>query len=101
MADKIIRILGKKGRTTIPHNIRKELGFEGKDILSYEVVDDNTIVLRKETLCEVNSNAGAFINDDVTLEKFLDSLTSIQQVKACIYLNAIWARNEGVNLDEV
>lgn len=101
MADKIIRILGKKGRTTIPHNIRKELGFEGKDILSYEVVDDNTIVLRKETLCEVNSNAGAFINDDVTLEKFLDSLTSIQQVKACIYLNAIWAGNKGVNLDEV
>lgn len=101
MADKIIRILGKKGRTTIPHNIRKELGFEGKDILSYEVVDDNTIVLRKETLCEGDSNACAYINDNISLEKFLDSLTPAQQRKACLYLNVIWARNEGVNLDEV
>ena len=52
-------------------------------------------------MCEGDSNACAYINDNITLEKFLDSLTPAQQRKACLYLNVIWARNEGVNLDEV
>ncbi len=94
MADKIIRILGKKGRTTIPFNIRKELGFESKDILSYEVVDENTVVLKREKLCESVTKDCVYSNENTSLEKFLDSLTPKQQRKACIYLNVIWAKKK-------
>ena len=33
---KVYRILGKKGRTTIPYAIRKKLGITYNDLLSFE-----------------------------------------------------------------
>ena len=100
MAEKIMRILGKKGRTTIPFNIRKELNIKSKDIVSYEIVDDNTVILKRENLCEGDSKSCVYSDGNVSLQKFLDSLSPEEQRKACLYLNVKCARNEGVIVNE-
>ena len=49
---KIYRILGKRGRTTIPLSLRVGCGFKPGDIISFEVRKDGTVLLRKEPLCD-------------------------------------------------
>jgi bifunctional DNA-binding transcriptional regulator/antitoxin component of YhaV-PrlF toxin-antitoxin module len=49
----IIRILGRKGRTTIPLAIRQTIGFSYNDILSFEEgKDGNSVIIRRERLCD-------------------------------------------------
>ena len=50
MSNVIYRILGIKGRTTIPFIFRRMLGFKYNDILSF-TLDGNTIVVKREKLC--------------------------------------------------
>ena len=51
-----LRILGKRGRITIPYEIRKKLGFRPNDVLSFQIMDDRTVLVRREKLC--NSTRG-------------------------------------------
>ena len=51
-----LRILGKRGRITIPYEIRQRLGFRPNDVLSFQIVDDRTLLVRREKLC--NSTRG-------------------------------------------
>ena len=46
-----LRILGKRGRITIPYEIRQRLGFRPNDVLSFQIVDDRTVLVRREKLC--------------------------------------------------
>ena len=46
-----LRILGKRGRITIPYEIRQRLGFRPNDVLSFQIVDDRTLLVRRERLC--------------------------------------------------
>lgn len=46
-----LRILGKRGRITIPYEIRKKLGFQPNDVLSFQIMDDRTVSIRRERLC--------------------------------------------------
>ena len=46
-----LRILGKRGRITIPYEIRKKLGFRPNDVLSFQIVDDRTVSIQRERLC--------------------------------------------------
>ena len=48
---KLYRILGKRGRITIPYEIRKRVGFSYNDILSFAEQDDRTVIVRREKLC--------------------------------------------------
>lgn len=48
---KIYRILGKRGRITIPLEIRKELNFTSNDILSF-TSQGNQVVITKEKICD-------------------------------------------------
>ena len=48
---KIVRVLGKRGRITIPYEIRIRNNIGYNDILSFEEKDANTIILKKEKLC--------------------------------------------------
>lgn len=46
---KMFRVLGKRGRVTIPHEIRQRVGFGYNDILSFtEAADGRTVVIRRE-----------------------------------------------------
>ena len=49
---KLYRVLGKRGRITIPYEIRECVGFSCNDILSFVQQDDNTIVIRREFICD-------------------------------------------------
>ena len=46
-----LRILGKRGRITIPYEIRQKLGFRPNDVLSFQIMDDRTVLVRRERLC--------------------------------------------------
>ena len=45
------RVLGQKGRTTIPLSIRMRLGLRCGDVLSFEE-ENGAVTVRKEKLCD-------------------------------------------------
>lgn len=45
---KIYRVLGKKGRITIPYEIRQRIGFRYNDVLSFIQQDDGSVLVRRE-----------------------------------------------------
>ena len=49
--DKIYRILGNRGRTTIPYPLRMQMGFHPNDLLSFRR-DGDTIIIRREKVCD-------------------------------------------------
>ena len=50
--NKIYRILGKKGRITIPFEIRMRQRFASNDVVSFEEKDDHTVIIRREKICD-------------------------------------------------
>ena len=50
--NKIYRILGRRGNTTIPYEIRKKCGFSRNDLISFEEHDQNTVIIRHEKVCD-------------------------------------------------
>lgn len=49
------RILGKRGRITIPFEIRQRVGFSQNDVLSFtESPDGRTVLVKREKLCDDN-----------------------------------------------
>lgn len=92
---KIFKVLGKRGRITIPFEIRKELGFCYNDILSFAVDEDNVCV-KREKLCnncrEVKSEQP---ESTVTLLELLDGLSASEQRAALIHLSVKWAQKQG------
>lgn len=49
------RILGKRGRITIPYEIRQRVGFSQNDVLSFtESPDGRTVLVKREKLCDDN-----------------------------------------------
>ena len=49
--EKIYKILGKRGRITIPYELRLKHGFAYNDVVSFEETDKDTIVIRREKIC--------------------------------------------------
>ena len=49
---KIYRVLGKKGRITIPFDIRMRQRFAFNDVVSFEEQDDHTVIIRREKICD-------------------------------------------------
>ena len=49
----IYRIMGKRGRITIPYETRVKVGFAYNDILSFvEGSDGKSVVVRRERICD-------------------------------------------------
>lgn len=52
MANTMYRILGKRGRITIPYEMRQRVGFAYNDVLSFtESEDGRTVLVRREKIC--------------------------------------------------
>lgn len=88
---KLYRFLGKRGRITIPYEIRQQIGFRYNDVLSFTKLDDNSVVVCKEKICDnCNEYLDEFEGDfeeNITLEDFLDSLSEEEQrMHLCIFL---------------
>lgn len=94
---KMFRVLGKRGRITIPHEIRQRVGFGYNDILSFtETADGRTVVVRREKICDdCKGVKPASKDDEVTLLDFLNSLSAEQQRAALVHLSVMWAEKQG------
>ncbi len=91
---KIYRVLGKKGRITIPFEIRQRIGFRHNDVLSFTELDDSSIVVRKEKICDNCKYLEEDFEGNVTLEDFLDSLSEEEQRDALLHLSLLWAEKQ-------
>ena len=88
---KIYRVLGKKGRITIPYEIRQRIGFRYNDVLSFTQQNDSSVVVRKEKICDNCNEFAEEFEENFTLEDFLDSLSEEEQREALIHLSLLWA----------
>lgn len=94
----IYRILGKRGRITIPFAFRQHVGFQPDDVLSFTIQEDQTVVIKREKLCNNNCMPDPEPEESagVTLLDFLDSLTPEQQQAAVLHLSTKWAERNGI-----
>lgn len=101
--NKVYRILGKRGRITVPFEIRKSCGFAYNDILSFTEQDNNTVIVKRETLCDGSrciDNPSQNKQDTVTLFDFLNGLSEKEQRAALIHLSVKWAEKQGGGLHD-
>ena len=91
---KIYRVLGKKGRITIPFEIRQRIRFRYNDVLSFTELDDSSVVVRKEKICDNCNELAEELEENYTLEDFLDSLSEEEQRNALLHLSLLWAEKQ-------
>ena len=94
--NKVYKIIGKKGRITIPYNFREKLNIRAGDVVSFEMKNDSVIV-RKEALCGgcISDNAPKTKpTNETTLLEFIDELTPDEQHAAFIHLAVLRAQKE-------
>ena len=96
---KINKILGKRGRITIPYEIRLKMGFKYNDVVSFEEQDNNTVIIRREKICDGCKkdapNPVEKPTDEIPLLDFLDGLSAAEQRAALIHLAVKWAQLQG------
>ncbi len=94
---KMMRFLGKRGRITIPFEIRQRVGFSYNDVLSFsESADGNSVTVTREKICD--NCKGAAVTErstEVSLFDFLNSLSPEQQRAALVHLSVQWAQRQG------
>lgn len=89
---KMYRVLGKRGRVTIPYEIRQRVGFAYNDVLSFaESEDQRTVIVKREKICDDCKEIQPDAEDEVTLFDFLNSLSPKQQRAALVHLSVKWA----------
>ena len=91
---KINKILGKRGRITIPYEIRLKMGFKYNDVVSFEEQDNNTVIIRREKICDGCKNdvpnPVKKPTDEITLLEFLDGLSDAEQRAVFVHLMTKW-----------
>ena len=94
---KLFRILGKRGRITIPYEIRQRVGFKYNDVLSFEEAPDGrTVIIKRERICDCDLNGKDVQkeNGEVTLYEFLNGLAPDEQRAALVHLSLKWAESQ-------
>lgn len=91
---KMYRVLGKRGRITIPDEIRQSTGFCCDDILSFTQQDEDTVIIRREKICDHCRDREDDRDTEKNLLDFLNSLSEGQQRTAIVHLS----ENIGKNL---
>lgn len=93
---KVFKVLGKRGRITIPYEIRSRVGFDCNDILSFEESEDGqAVVIRREKVCDECRPVEKEADNQAELLNFLEGLTAEEQRAALIHLSMIWAEKQG------
>ena len=92
MKKTIYKILGKRGRITIPWEIRREIGFAYNDVVSFEL-DGRTVLVRREKICDGCKNVSSPEAKDApsALEELLEALTPEELRTTLIHLSVKWA----------
>ena len=84
MNKKVYRIVGKTSRSIIPLEVRAHLKIRKGSVVSYEIKDDDTAILRNEKIC---NKCGAENENTDTLIEFVKSLTQREQIRIGKYLS--------------
>ena len=82
---KILRILGREGRTTIPFELRMKMRIAQNDIISFEAKDSDTIIIKREKLC-TNCCDGKQVVKETSLLDVINSLNLAEQREVLRYL---------------
>ena len=105
--EKTLRILGKRGRVTIPQEVRDALGMARGDVVSFAVINQDSAIVKRERICDGCSaeppqmikllvqamhHAESSPQSQRTFE-FLTSLSPAQQLEAAAKIIADWAEN--------
>ncbi len=78
MSKTIYRVMGKRGRITIPYEFRQQVGFGYNDILSFTRQDDNTVLVKREKICtDCKGHPQKPAQTDYTLMELLDILIKL------------------------
>lgn len=88
---KIYRIIGNEGRITIPYAIRQAVGFLPDDVVSFQLMDADSVLVRREALREKEKTASVS-KPDTTLIEYLESLSPKEQFTALVHLSVLWAQ---------
>ena len=91
---KLHRFLGKRGRITIPYEIRKYIGLRHNDILSFTQQNDGSVLMKREKICDDCISIEDECTNDVSREDFLDSLSEEEQRDALVHLSLLWAEKQ-------
>ncbi len=91
---KMYRVLGKRGRITIPYEIRQRIGFRHNDVLSFTQQDDGSVLIKREKICDNCKEFADDFEESITLEDFLDSLSEEEQRDALVHLSLLWANKQ-------
>lgn len=92
---KMYKILGKRGRITIPYEIRERVGFSVNDVLSFtESEDGKSIVIKREKICDDYKELPQAKEE--TVIDYLDNLSQDNQIKALIHLSVKWAEKQNI-----
>lgn len=94
---KIYRVLGKKGRITIPFEIRKYIGFKYNDVMSFTELDNSSVVVRKEKICDNCKCLEEDFEENFILEDFLDGLSEKEQRNALLHLSLLWTEKQRIS----
>ena len=98
----MFRILGKRGRITIPFEIRQRVGFSYNDVLSFtEAPDGRAVIVKRERICDnciAEKPQRKEAEDTITLFDFLNSLSDEQQKAAFAHLKLKWDCVQGSGL---
>lgn len=89
MSNKVYRIIGNEGRVTIPHQMRLCAGMVSNTIVSFEMVSEDTVLVRREQL----KNQADFQTEMPSLKELLEGLTESQRSAAQCYLAILCSAN--------
>lgn len=56
---KMFRIIGKESRITIPWAIRQKVNFRPDDVVSFQLMEDDSVLVRREGTCGKEKKPGA------------------------------------------
>lgn len=82
---KMYRIIGNEGRGTIPCALRACVGFETNDVVSFEMVSEDAILVCRERLKDQPDTRPEM----PSLKELLESLTEGQRNAARCYLSIL------------
>ena len=85
---KIYRIIGNEGRITIPYAIRQAVGFLPDDVVSFQLMEDDSVLVRREAL-----RGKEKIPPGSGRDAFLESLDEKQRYSALVHLSVLWAQS--------
>lgn len=89
--NKIFKLIGKRGRTTVPFEIRMKMRLGYNSLVSYELKDEDTLILRKEKICDRCKEPTI---KEATILDVVNSLSDTEQKALYRYLSIRLSKSE-------